>query len=123
MAINSPWIKSALFLLIWLFSPLIEAYPKGSTIIRGRKGEESYDFSGGESEGGLRMSEGTKLIFVVVLSIILFLFIFCFCSILVYCCIKKGPSVPSWYDYICVNNCKKSTTPDKGRIEAHMEDQ
>ena len=36
--------------------------------------------------------------------------IFCFCRQLI-------------FDYICVNNCKKSTAPDNGRIEAHMDDQ
>ena len=120
MAINSSWIKSALFLIIWLFSPLVKSSPKGSTIIRGRKGEQSYDYSGGENDGGLRMSEDTKLVLIVSGSIILFLLLFCFCCKFIFACIENSPSL---YDYICVNNCKKSTVPDKGRNEAHMEDQ
>ena len=102
MAIYSSWIKSALFLIIWLFSPLVK----------------------GESEGGLHISENTKLFFVVagsiILFLILFLLLFCFCRKLIFACIENGPSL---YDYICINNCKKSTAPDNGRIEAHMDDQ
>ena len=107
MAINSSWINSALFLIIWLFSTLVESSPKGSTIIRGRKGEQSYDFSGGESEGGIHMSEETKLMLVVAGSIILFLLLFCFCCIFI---------------FYCVNKCK-STAPDNVRIDAEVEDQ
>ena len=55
MAIYSSWIKSALFLIIWLFSPLVK----------------------GESEGGLHISENTKLFFVVAQS---YYFSYYFCS-------------------------------------------